>query len=181
MQNPPLNKTENPDLNWFKLWFKVNELYNTRRVYQSCFPCSCFAFISCSGIICRQRKIIKKIRMHGRRRFGIQEKKFCHYFLVLKEGTGKEKNIKRRLKHMNELEEIQRHGEINQTEFCYIISGHLRKCPEWCKLTKSGKVWCSSPGKKKERGGRRKKKRKGHGEPPCLLSQQKTRNWLSHF
>ena len=47
--------------------------------------------------------------MHGRRRFGIQEKKLCHYFLVLKEGTsGKEKNIKRRLKHMNELEEIQR-------------------------------------------------------------------------
>ena len=47
--------------------------------------------------------------MHGRGRFGIQENKFCLYFLVLKEGTGKEKNIKRRLKHMNELEEIQRH------------------------------------------------------------------------
>ena len=41
--------------------------------------------------------------MHGRGRFGIQEKKFCHYFLVLKEGTGKEKNIKTGLKHMNEL------------------------------------------------------------------------------
>ena len=54
-------------------------------------------------------RYIKKIRIHGRGRFGIQEKKFCHYFLVLKEGTGKEKNIKRRLKHMNELEEIQRH------------------------------------------------------------------------
>lgn len=54
-------------------------------------------------------RYIKKIRIHGRGRFGIQEKKFCHYFLVLKEGTGREKNIKRRLKHMNELEEIQHH------------------------------------------------------------------------
>ena len=42
--------------------------------------------------------------MRWRGRFGIQVKKFCHYFLVLKEGTGKEKNIKRRLKHMNELD-----------------------------------------------------------------------------
>lgn len=54
-------------------------------------------------------RYIKKIRIHGRGRFGIQEKKFCHYFLVLKEGTGREKNVKRRLKHMNQLEEIQRH------------------------------------------------------------------------
>ena len=54
-------------------------------------------------------RYIKKIRIHGRGRFGIQEKKYCHYFLVLKEGTGREKNIKRRLKHMSELEEIQRH------------------------------------------------------------------------
>ena len=47
---------------------------------------------------------MKKIHMRWRGRFGIQEKKFCHYFLVLKEGTGKEKNIKRRLKHVNELD-----------------------------------------------------------------------------
>ncbi|XP_044176168.1 39S ribosomal protein L22, mitochondrial-like isoform X2 [Acropora millepora] len=54
-------------------------------------------------------RYVKKIRIHARGRFGIEKKKYCHYFLVLKEGTGKEKNVKRRLKHMNELEEIQRH------------------------------------------------------------------------
>jgi len=54
-------------------------------------------------------RYVKKIRIHARGRFGIEKKKYCHYFLVLKEGTGKEKNVKRRLKHMNELEEVQRH------------------------------------------------------------------------
>ncbi|XP_068718974.1 large ribosomal subunit protein uL22m-like [Montipora capricornis] len=54
-------------------------------------------------------RYLKKLRIHGRGRHGIETKKYCHYFLVLKEGTAQEKNVKRRLKHMNELEEIQRH------------------------------------------------------------------------
>ena len=88
---------------WFKLWFKVNELYNTRRVYQSHFPAVLHLFLVAESFVGKGR-YIKKIRMRWRGRFGIQVKKFCHYFLVLKEGTGKEKNIKRRLKHMNELD-----------------------------------------------------------------------------
>ena len=136
-------------------------------------------------------RYIKKIRMHGRGRFGIQEKKFCHYFLVLKEGTGKEKNIKRRLKHMNELEEIQPHPRhiVNSLAWWWnksdwILLHNIWSSAQVARMMQAYKVWevwCSSPGKKKERGGRRKKKRKGHGEPPCLLSQQKARNWLPHF
>ena len=52
---------------------------------------------------------LRKSACTGEEDLVFRKKKFCHYFLVLKEGTGKEKNIKRRLKHMNELEEIQRH------------------------------------------------------------------------
>ena len=36
-------------------------------------------------------------------------KKYCHYYVVLKEGTGKEKNKKRQRRHLTELEKIQRH------------------------------------------------------------------------
>ena len=67
-----------------------------------------FPFFAAESFVGKGR-YVKKIRIHARGRFGIEKKKYCHYFLVLKEGTGKEKNVKRRLKHMNELEEIQRH------------------------------------------------------------------------
>ncbi|XP_031563200.1 39S ribosomal protein L22, mitochondrial-like [Actinia tenebrosa] len=51
----------------------------------------------------------KKIRMHARGRFGIEERKYSHYFVVLQEGPKLGKNKRRRLKHMTELEEIRRH------------------------------------------------------------------------
>ena len=72
-------------------------------MYQSHFPAVLHLFLVAESFVGKGR-YIKKIRMCWRGRFGIQVKKFCHYFLVLKEGTGKEKNIKRRLKHMNELD-----------------------------------------------------------------------------
>jgi len=72
------------------------------------FTCLYFLFFAAESFVGKGR-YVKKIRIHARGRFGIEKKKYCHYFLVLKEGTGKEKNVKRRLKHMNELEEIQRH------------------------------------------------------------------------
>ena len=72
-------------------------------MYQSHFPAVLHLFLVAESFVGKGR-YIKKIRMRWRGRFGIQEKKFCHYFLVLKEGTGKEKNIKRRLKHVNELD-----------------------------------------------------------------------------
>lgn len=73
------------------------------------FTCLFFSFFFVAESFVGKGRYVKKIRIHARGRFGIEKKKYCHYFLVLKEGTGKEKNVKRRLKHMNELEEIQRH------------------------------------------------------------------------
>lgn len=54
-------------------------------------------------------RYLKRVRYHARGRFGIEHRKFCHFFLVVEEGPVKEKNMKRRLKHMTELEEIKRH------------------------------------------------------------------------
>ncbi|XP_020910056.1 39S ribosomal protein L22, mitochondrial [Exaiptasia diaphana] len=54
-------------------------------------------------------RYIKKIRYHARGRFGIEERKYSHYFLMLQEGPLLGKNKRRRLKHMGELEEINRH------------------------------------------------------------------------
>jgi len=54
-------------------------------------------------------RYIKKIRYHAMGRTGIMHKKYCHYYVVLKEGTGKEKNKKRQRRQLTELEKIQRH------------------------------------------------------------------------
>lgn len=145
----------------------MSVLYDTNVIsYPSCFV----LFLVAESFVGKGR-YIKKIRMHGRGRFGIQEKKFCHYFLVLKEGTGKEKNIKRRLKHMNELEEIQRHPRHivnslawwwNKSDWIlphYII---LIICVSVDPLMWTYKVWESVllfSLEKKERGGRRKKRK----------------------
>ena len=126
--------------------------------------------------------------MHWRGRFGIQEKKFCHYFLVLKEGTGKEKNVKRRLKHMNELEEIQRHPRhiVNSLAWWWIKSDwilphYICKWPQWHERSKSGKVWCFSPWKKKERGGRGKKKRKKKWSATLFIFPKKNKEGVVSF
>ena len=42
-------------------------------------------------------------------RFGIRHIKYCNYFVVLKEGTARPRNKKRRRRHMSELELVQRH------------------------------------------------------------------------
>ena len=114
-------------------------------------------------------RYIKKIRMHGRGRFGIQEKKFCHYFLVLKEGTGKEKNIKRRLKHMNELEEIQRHPRhiVNSLAWWWnksdwILLHNIWSSAQVARMIQAYKVWESVMlfSWEKERKGKKKKEEK---------------------
>ncbi|KAJ7385173.1 54S ribosomal protein L22, mitochondrial [Desmophyllum pertusum] len=56
-------------------------------------------------------RYIKKIRYHAKGRRGLMHKKYCHYFLVLQEGSGAEKNKRRQKKHLTELERIQRHPQ----------------------------------------------------------------------
>nr|XP_058968701.1 large ribosomal subunit protein uL22m-like [Pocillopora verrucosa] len=52
---------------------------------------------------------IKRMRYHAMGRFGIRHIKYCNYFVVLKEGTARPRNKKRRRRHMSELELVQRH------------------------------------------------------------------------
>ncbi|XP_078371805.1 large ribosomal subunit protein uL22m-like [Oculina patagonica] len=56
-------------------------------------------------------RYIKKIRYHAMGRFGIMHKKYCHYYVVLKEGTGQQKNKRRLRRHLTELEKVQRHPQ----------------------------------------------------------------------
>lgn len=52
---------------------------------------------------------IKRMRYHARGRYGVMHIKYCHYFVVLKEGIARPRNKKRRRRHMSELELVQRH------------------------------------------------------------------------
>ena len=179
MEKWPVNQTGNN--NFFKALMQKSAHCTIQM-----FPAVLHLFLVAESFVGKGR-YIKKIRMHWRGRFGIQVKKFCHYFLVLKEGTGKEKNIKRRLKHMNELEEIQRHPRhiVNSLAWWwnkldwilphYDIWSSAQVVPliRACKVWESVMFFCLE----KER-----RKRKRNGEPSCLFSQQKTRKCRpSHF
>lgn len=69
-----------------------------------------FSFLPAQSFSTKGR-YIKKIRYHARGRYGIMHKKYCHYFVVLKEGTGKKKNKRRQRRHLTELERVQKHPQ----------------------------------------------------------------------
>lgn len=96
----------NPSLEWSLVG--MNARYDTEGM--SLLILSVFVLLVAESFSTKGR-YIKKIRYHAMGRFGIMHKKYCHYYVVLKEGTGKQKNKKRQRRHLTELEKIQRHPQ----------------------------------------------------------------------
>ena len=68
-----------------------------------------FAFILDSSYVGRGQHL-KRIKFHGRGRFGRMKRYYCHYFCILKEGVPPGKNIARsKSRYLPELERKLRH------------------------------------------------------------------------